>query len=95
MSESKSYPVDTLAQMAIIPPDRVPAFIDELPEMLEMLRRLPVINAELSGLASVIPTGLTWCDDGERHRTITATALGPDGEVLEGPLQHTVHGDFQ
>ena len=89
---SATYPVDTLANMAAIPEDVLPRFLEELPSMLASIRRMQGIVAAANEAAGVdvlvMPaiSGATWTDDDKREfrETITVGEIGGQpGFVVE------------
>ena len=55
MSEptNEIYPVNTILDMAAIPEDRLPAFLDELPRMLSKLRNLTILASSTGGIIEI------------------------------------------
>ena len=71
-------PVNTLAEMAMIPEEAVPRFLAELPEMLAVLRLHNVLNAqarEAAGQDLLTLRNMTWTDDGKRGGAVTLSVL--------------------
>lgn len=69
MTTSKTVPakynVATLLGIARIPPDRVPAFLGELPRLLDRIRLLVSVEDRLGkGQWEMIAKELIWVDDG-------------------------------
>ena len=83
----KTYPISTIDQMAEIPPERVEAFLEELPEILRILRHVKAdVRASQGGnlLARLFPfvsvrTHVSWVDKGKYKGKVTY----PDGTVYE------------
>ncbi len=55
------YDVSTLADIARIPEDRLPAFIEELPQLLKLVRQ----SSPSSNDWRVSYGGMVWIDDGK------------------------------
>jgi hypothetical protein len=59
------YSIATLADMALIPPERIPAFMEELPRILEKFRPVAEAMKALNGKdVEIIAKSLIWVDDG-------------------------------
>lgn len=65
------YPVNTLVEMAAIPPERLGAFLAELPTMLAMVKASAVVGMKVGPMI--------WRDDGLTHADVTFRAV--DGTV--------------
>ena len=92
------YKVGTMLDIARIPPDALPRFMAELPEMLGMLREVDKFH---KGMAEQAPdqeiakemltqseahllSGLEWVDDGKDDFRFTMTGKDEDGnEILK------------
>ena len=69
---NKRYPVNTLQEMAAIPEDRLPEFLEELPEILRMVRLH-------KGL--VLDGKCTWVDE-DAHMGMVKYSDLDTGEVV-------------
>lgn len=69
---NKTYTLETLADMACIPDEAFPRFVEELPAMVESIRKGNQAGLEFKGLQ--------WTDDGE-HKA-SATLLSRLGKAL-------------
>lgn len=64
-ADARKYNIATLLDLARIPKDRVPAFLSELPRLLDDIRPLVAIHDELGkDQWDLIAQQLVWVDDG-------------------------------
>ena len=78
MSDGKSYQIATIYDMAAIPEEAWPRLISELPAMLRFASGIVDANRMLGGMAQLIPTPITWVDDGDTNVTVTMEDEGSD-----------------
>ncbi len=96
--EPPVYKVGTMLDIARIPPEALPRFISELPEMLGMLREVDKFHKGMAAEASDperakealaeseahLLSGLEWVDDGKDDFKFTMTGKDEDGyEVVK------------
>jgi hypothetical protein len=67
----KEYKIDTIEDMAAIPEEALSRFLEELPDMLAMLRSFAALKAAMpEGVIELRSEPITWIDDGERNRSV-------------------------
>lgn len=85
--DPKRYPVDTLEQMAEIPLDALPRFLDELPSLLAHVIALKKLNEIMEPLGAPVQLQPTvWIDDHKRTGTVTIRNSENGEEVMR--VQH-------
>jgi hypothetical protein len=68
---ANKYKIGTIEDMAAIPEEALPRFLEELPDMLAMLRACAALKAALSeGVINLSPEPITWIDDGAHNRSV-------------------------
>lgn len=87
MTEPKRYPVATLEQMASIPLEALPRFIEELPSLLAHIIAVKELNKIMEPLgAPVVLQPSVWIDDHQHTGTVTIKSNENGEEVLR--VQH-------
>lgn len=71
MSNGASYEIFSIYDMAAVPEEAWPRLIAEMPAMLRFAAATVEANRMLGGIAELIPTPLTWTDDGDTNITVT------------------------
>lgn len=68
----REYPIGNLLDMAKIPEDRVPAFLEEMPKILRHMRAFLELQKSIPPEhAKATLKAATWVDDGKPAETVT------------------------
>lgn len=71
------YKLEHIYDLANIPDEALPRFIEELPKIVGHMRDVKALQS-LLGDDAVKINPLTWVDDGEQDATITMTFTGEE-----------------
>jgi hypothetical protein len=73
---SNTYKIGTLEDIAAIPEEALPRFLEELPHMLAGLRRTMALRSSLPEGVIIIPAKpIAWTDDGVHEGAIRVTRI--------------------
>lgn len=72
---SNEYKIATILDMARIPEEELPSFIQELPSILDTLRPLCTVVDSLGMPDSLLLEQAIWKNDGKTEKTVTLKTI--------------------